>query len=380
VLLLPTAVPNDLSLAHVDVKEVFGAALVARAQRYEHFVLVDWLLASVTLLIVLSLYAKRGAVFVRESAAGPIGTGMLLGMLGLGIVWLAQLPFQLASHWWERRHGLSSVGYLTWLVDDWGLLAGEFLAVCLALLIVMALARRLGERWWLPGAVAFVAIAALFTFVSPYLSFGEKPLRSEALLAAARVDERKLGLSHVPVRIEKVSDSTPEANAAAVGIGPSRRVVLWDTLLRPPFSLHEQEVALAHELAHHARDHLLKGLGWFALFAFPAAWILMRTARRRGGMGEPEAVPLALLVMAVLQLATLPAQNWISRRIEAEADWKALQVTRNPASLQKLMVGFSKTSLGDPSPPTWAYVLLWTHPTFEQRIAMAKAWAERRSG
>ena len=111
---------------------------------------------------------------------------------------------------------------------------------------------------------------------------------------------------------------------------------------------------LAHELAHHSQEHLPKGLGWFAIFAVPGAWILMRATRSRGGMGVPEAVPVALIVVAVFQLATAPLSNHISRRMEAEADWKALQVTQDPAALQGVMQGFASTSLGDPDPPAWA--------------------------
>jgi Zn-dependent protease with chaperone function len=66
--------------------------------------------------------------------------------------------------------------------------------------------------------------------------------------------------------------------------------------------------------------------------------------------------------------------------MEAEADWKALQVTRDPRDFQRLMVGFQTTSLDDPSPPTWAYVLLTDHPTLEQRVGMARAWAAREGG
>ena len=95
-------------------------------------------------------------------------------------------------------------------------------------------------------------------------------------------------------------------------------------------------------------------------------------------MGEPAAVPLALLVTAVVQLALAPAQNLVSRRSEGEADWKALQTTRDPASARGLFREFAATSLGDPSPPTWAYVMLQSHPTLAQRVAMADAWARRR--
>src|SRR5206468_8938265 len=78
-LLLPSAVPDDLVRPHVDVGGVFGAARVARAARYERFLYADWVLAQVALFAVLVVYARRGAAYARESAAGPIGTGMLLG-------------------------------------------------------------------------------------------------------------------------------------------------------------------------------------------------------------------------------------------------------------------------------------------------------------
>jgi len=240
----------------------------------------------------------------------------------------------------------------------------------------MALARRLGERWWLPGVAVFVGIAALFSFVSPYLVFGTHPLREEPLRAAAASYERRLHLAQIPVRVLDVGN-TREVNAFAAGLGPSRRVVLWNTLVDGRFPLGEQEVVVAHELGHHASKHILKGLAWFAVFAIPGAWVLMRVTRRRGGMGVPEAVPLALLVVALMQLVASPLQNWISRRMEAEADWKALQLTHDPRDFEHLMLGFQTTSLEDPVPPTWAYVLLATHPTLEQRIAMARAWAAR---
>jgi STE24 endopeptidase len=337
---------------------------------------VLWILAQVALLLTLWLYARRGAVFVRESSAGPIGTGMLLGMLGLGIAWLVNLPFSLAAHWWRRHWEQSELSYVDWLFEDWAILGAQFLSISVALVIVMGLARKLGDRWWLPGAAVFVTIAALFTFVAPYLDFTTKPLRDENLVAAAEEYRGKLGVADVPLRVEEVSDDTDRANAYAFGLGPSRRGVFWDTMLLPPFSEREQKVVLAHELAHHSQRHLPEGLAWFALFAVPGAWILMRTTRSRGGMGAAEAIPLALLVVAVFQLATAPLANHVSRRMEAEADWKALEVTRDPAALEGVMEGFSRQSLGDPDPPRWVQLMTGTHPALAQRIAMARAWAE----
>jgi STE24 endopeptidase len=380
-LLLPTAVPDDVDLPSYDVAGAFGSDLIDEAKRYERFFYVDWILAEITLLLVLWVYSRRGVAFMKESAAGPIGTGMLLGMLGLAIVWLVQLPFRVAAHWWDRRYDVTDLDYLSWVFEDWALLAFEFASICLTLVIVMALARWLGDHWWLPGAAVFVAIATFFSFVAPYLDFGAtKPLDDPVLTEAAAKYEQELGLAHIPLRVQEVSADTEQANAFAYGLGPSRRVVFWDTLLYEPFTPGEQKVVLAHELAHHSSEHLPKGLAWFAIFAIPGAWIIMRTTRGRGGMGQPEAIPLALLVVAVLQLAAAPAENWLSRRMESEADWKALEVTRDPTSLEGLMVEFSRTSLGDPDPPGWTQLLFGTHPTLAERVAMARAWKERRGG
>ncbi len=190
--------------------------------------------------------------------------------------------------------------------------------------------------------------------------------------------ERAQGVSGIPLRIENVSGDTSQANAYAFGLGPSATIVLWDTLLDGRFTPPEVHVVLAHEIGHQSSEHIPEAVAWFGLFALAGGLVLVLTTRHRGGMGEPRAVPLALFVAAVFQLAVAPAQNVISRQSEAEADWKALQTTHNPAAARGLFREFAVTSLGDPSPATWAYVLLQTHPTLAQRVAMANAWAARQ--
>jgi STE24 endopeptidase len=370
-------VPSGLHLPAVDVERVFGKQVVRDAVHVERFFLVTWVLEQIVLFATLWWYARRGPRFARESAAGPIGTGMLLGMLGLGIVWLVELPVTLLDVWWARRHDLTESGYLEWAFEHWFELGGEFLAICFALLVVMLLARRLGEIWWIPGALVFLAVGTLFAFAQPYLVPTE-PLRDPALRKAAREFERDQGVGKIPVKVEDVSDTTSQANAYAVGFGPSRKVVLWSTMLDGSFSDAEIRVVLAHEIGHHSSRHIPKALAWFGLLALPSAYVLMRATRRRGGVGEAAAVPLALLVVAAIELALAPAQALISRRMEAEADWKALQTTRDPAAARMLFVDFGKTDLANPDPPLWAHVLLDSHPTLAQRVAMAEAWQARQ--
>ena len=136
---------------------------------------------------------------------------------------------------------------------------------------------------------------------------------------------------------------------------------------------------IAHEFAHHARYHLPKAIAWYALFAVPGAFRSPRDTAARGD-GQPAAVPLSLLVLVVLSVLATPVENVVSRRMEGEADWMALQTTRDPAGGKELFRDFSTTSLGDPDPPTWAYLLFDSHPTLMQRIAMTEQWKRLQGG
>ncbi len=368
-----TTVPASLHLPHVDEHRFFTAAQLHAAASFSTVSDLLFWGSTVAQIAALAVFARWGARWARESAAGPVGTGMLLGMLGFALVWAVQLPLAVVELWWQRRHGLSHVGYASFLFGDWLSLGGEFVFLCFALAVVMGLARRLSQAWWLAAAPAFVGLALLFAFVSPYL-LGTHRLADPQLRAIASRLEAKEGVGHVPIAVEKIHDVSSLPNAEATGLGPSRRVVLFDTLLDGRFTTGELKVVMAHELGHLARHHIWKDVGWYALFAFPGTFLLALVTRRRGGMGEPAAVPLALLALVVLQLLALPLQNAISRHMEAEADWRALVTTRDPHDMVGLMRRFVPTTLEEPNPSLWDYVWEENHPTLVQRIAMAEAW------
>jgi STE24 endopeptidase len=376
-LLWPTEVPDNLHLPQIETAAVFERQILEEARAYERFTRVNALVSVVVLLVVLAVYARHGERFARESAAGRIGTGMLLGMLGFAFVWLAQLPFGLAQLWWDRRHDVSEQGYIEWLLTSFFSLGDVFLTVCVAILIVMALAGPLRDRWWIAGAPVFACLVVLLTFIGPWFVFPTRSLEDERLAAQARRLAQEQGVSDIPVRVQDVDEFTDEPNAFAIGLGPTRRVFLWNTILESPFSDREVRVVIAHEFAHHSQDHLWKLSGSFALIALPSAWLLALATRRRGGMYAARAVPLALLVAVALQIAVTPAQNVLTRRYEAEADWVALQTARDPRAAKELHTELAQTSLQDPEPPGWAFVLFDTHPTAMQRIEMVEAWRAR---
>ena len=357
-----------------------GASELHRAQHFS-FILDLFGLAGIFLpLVVLALYAKWGHRFMRESAAGPIGTGMLLAMLGIAILWMAMLPSSVGELWWLRRYGIEKTGYAGMIFGTWAALGAEFLGICLTILIVMGFARLMGNNWWLAGAPVFVAIGLLVTFIQPYTS-GLQPLENHAALVQAEHRlANKEGVAAVPLKVENVSGMTTAPNAEAMGLGPSRRIGLWSTILDGRFSEPELEVVVAHELAHHKHNDLWKGVGWYALFVFPIAYLIARVTRRRGGMAVPLAVPLFLFAWVGLSTATLPIDNAFSRRLEAEADWTALQATNNPQAAKALFVSFVRTTDENPNPPFWDPILFGNHPTETQRIGMVEAWHARNGG
>jgi STE24 endopeptidase len=375
-----STVPSGLHLPAVDPSSFFSPAFLGRSRSYERLLDIDHLLGEIALLIVLAVYARRGEGLMRESAAGRIGTGMMLGMLGFAFVWLAEIPFGLVAVWWERRHGVSHEGYVESVISGFLGLGGEFLFVSFALLIAMGLAGLSRRWWWVVAAPLFAALALLSSYLSIYLVPNTEPLKDPATAADMRSLARTEGIPGTRAEVQEVHRFTTAPNAESVGFGATRRVILWDTLLDGRFDRREVRAVIAHELGHLAHHHTVKRVGWLILFLIPATAIVALATARMGGLGRPEAVPLALLVFVALQLLTGPLTNIVSRREEAEADWSSLRATRDPQAATGLFVHLSSTSLANPDPPTWSYVLYADHPTIVQRIAMVEAWRRQNAG
>lgn len=378
VLLWRSRIPGDLELPRLEARDFLAPGAIERAQDYERvvvWVLLGSLLAQIAALAAVACRAPRTA---RGIGLGPIGSGVIIGLVTMLVVWSAGIPFTIVLTWWDRRHDLSEVGYAEAVLGPYAELFGLTMVALVTVVLVMWLARRLGRLWWLAGAPAFAAVAAVFAFLLPYLlTAGSDRVDAPGLQAQIDRLERETGAGPTRVYVQKVSDSTSLPNAYAAGFGPSERIVLWDTLLDGRFAEGEIAVVAAHELGHVARGHVWKGLAWFALIALPLLAAVSEVARLRGGLGLPENVPLAALVLVLAGLCLAPVQNAVSRHFEKEADWIALEATRDPASLQTLFTKFSEQTLTDPTPPSWTQALFGSHPSNLERIAMAEAWAAR---
>jgi STE24 endopeptidase len=250
----------------------------------------------------------------------------------------------------------------------------------------VVLIRRLPRAWPPVAGLAGAGLTALLIFAAPlvleplayrFTPLPDGPVRDEVVrvleAAGTQVDE---------LLVADASRRTTKQNAYVSGLGGTRRVVLFDTLVQGR-SAEEVGVVLAHELGHDRNRDLARNALFGAAGSVTAAYALagaLALARRRGLTGvSPRGVAAVVAALALLQAASLPAQSWLSRRAEAAADYVALELTREPDVFEAMQRGLAEANLGDPAPPSWAYSLWWTHPTTTERIAMARAWAADRA-
>ncbi|MGH3039652.1 MAG: M48 family metallopeptidase [Gaiellaceae bacterium] len=378
VVLWRTEVPGR-ALPDLDPRDYFTAAELARIDDYRSVsrrLLLGSLAAEIAVLALAVRQARPLAARLERVGRGRVRTSVLVGLVVVVGVWLAGLPFAAVTLVRRRDFGLSEQSWGGWLTDQLTSVAVQAVLVSIAVAGAVWLAGRLGRRWWLAGAPALVAVAVVFIVVQPLVVqplFNRfEPLPDRELAAQIEELAADLGVEVDDVLVADASRRTTTANAYIAGLGPTRRVVLYDNLLDGRFTDGEIRFVSAHELAHVERRHLWKGLAWFTLLAVPGVFLLARVTDRLGGLG-PRLVPLGLAFAFGWILLTQPLANAVSRRYEAEADWLALQATRDPASGVALGRSFVRTALADPDPPAWVTFWYGTHPTAMKRIAMAES-------
>lgn len=340
------------------------------------------------LLLALALGRPRWS----RRLAARLGRRPALGSLAAGaLLWialsLASLPAGLLGHARAVEVGISTQSLGSWLYDfALGSAIGALLAA-LGIGLLAAIWRRFGSRWWLPGTVAVVALAAIYLVLSPILvgpAFNDfrrlsadDPVRADVLRLAnaAEVDVGEV----LSVDASRRGNSL---NAYIGGLGPTKRVVVYDTLLTAAQRAELRSV-LAHELGHVANKDLIRGLGFIALVAplgLLFAGLLARALLARRGVVPGTPAALAALLLGIGLAVTLLGivGNQLSRDVEASADAFALELTDDPAALIALQRRLARANLNDPDPPALTSFLLSTHPTPAERVGAALAYERER--
>jgi STE24 endopeptidase len=367
----------------MEAEELFGAAEVERGRRYHRPLYVAFVLGTA---LGLAMLAALAFTPVGDALHEPVDglpwslEAPLFAALVLVVSALVRLPVA----WWsgyrhEHRWRLSTQTLRGWVGDRLKALAVSVVLTGGALTGLVAVARWLPTWWPVAAAAAGAALVLLLGFVAPVVLepiFNRfEPLRDGELRdRLLRLAER----AGTPVRAVLVADAsrrTRKANAYVSGIGASRRVVLFDTLLgrSPP---EEIEVVVAHELGHRRERHPAKltALGMAGAGAAVATIWLVLGER----VADPRTIPHVLLLSSMLQLAALAPAAALMRRWERVCDAFALELTRDPAAFEAVFRTLTEANVADLDPPRPVRWLLQTHPTVPDRIAAARRFATVR--
>ncbi|WP_051325069.1 M48 family metalloprotease [Candidatus Solirubrobacter pratensis] len=358
----------------VEARAYFSAEELAKAVRFRNGQFL--LFAGQTAIELAVLVAA--VRWAPRAGQRPVLKGALTAAALSAATTAAALPLRAVARERAKGVGLVTQSWGGWAADvAKGTALGGALTAAGGAALVLGM-RRFGRTWWAPGAAAVAGFAVVFTFAGPIVL---DPIfnRFTPLPAGRARDDvlelaRKAGVDVGEVYEVDASRRTTAANAYVNGIGRTKRVVLYDTLLED-FTPAETRLVIAHELGHvHYRD-VPHGLLWLALVAPFATLAVARAAERLQREGATP-VPAVALSLALLAPAVGVVSNQLSRAIERRADDFALRITGEPEAMVAFERRITLQNVGDPDPPHWRQVLLGTHPDTLERIGAALAYEE----
>lgn len=369
-----------LDPVRVDVGAYFSADEIARGRRYARPQLGLMLTRSLIDAAALAHLVRRPPAPLRRRWRRPAAGGAATAA-GLSLALsLPTLPLRAISRRRAMAVGLDTQSWGAWASDVAKASAIQTAFAAGAGAAVIAGTRRFPRQWWAPmgtGAVVFGAgLAALAPVVldpifNDFTPLPEGELRSDVLGLA-----RDAGVTVGEVFSVDASRRTTAANAYVTGLGPTKRVVLFDTLL-DRYSRDEIRLVVAHELAHvHHRD-VRRGLAYAAVVAPATALAVQRLSWELSPeRGTPATLP-AVALAAMLTTGPIGLiGNRLSRAMERRADHFALELAGAPEAFVSFERTIALQNVADVDPPRWVSRLLATHPPTAERIGAAVAFAQ----
>ena len=342
--------------------------------------------------LVVASFSAVGANLSDSLGALPWwGHVLTLTVIVLFVHTAVRLPVSFwAGHLHEHRFGLSTQSPSGWFVDRLkGFAVGSVLTAG-GLLALVWIARTLPEAWPIVAASCAALLVVLGGFIAPValepIFHRFEPLKDSDLDRDIRALAEDAGVPVRNVLVANTSRRTRRANAYVSGLGRTRRVVFFDTLIaqsRPG----EIKLVAAHELAHRRERHVAKGTALGALGAAVLILILwaltnseaLSDAIDASGVADPGIVPFFLLLASLLELLSLPFGSALSRRWERAADRISLELTGDVEAFVSAHRDLALSNLSDLDPPRGLFLLLFTHPTPPKRIGNARRWLAARS-
>ncbi len=359
-----------------------------------------------------------------------LATVLLVGGFCFVAVELLLLPVRFGRLENSRAWGMTDRSVASWLEDYGKSLAVAAVIGAIVLAGLYLLIRWLPRAWWAVGATASIALALFYAFIMPQaispLFNTFTPLRDRDLLQRIQALAERAGVPVQNVLVMDASRQGRHTNAYFAGLGSTRQIVLYDTLLRPLHTLppnsvaavlglltraaspgpealvgpveagalvvgHRREVVaeiesiLAHEIGHWRHDHIVKGILLAGLGAFVGLYLVARILRwavNRAPFAlrspfDPAGVPLILLLSVVGTWIVMPVENLVSRHFERQADESSLELANHPRAFIASEKRLVRDNISNVAPTPFSVWLFATHPPAIERIQMAEEWRRR---
>ena len=358
---------------------------------------LSYILGFIFLLLILRLGIAARFRDIAESASQKRWVqGLVFIPLLLVLTDVLDLPVRLYWHQLSLHYDQSVQGWGSWFWD-WS--KEEIVSIVIGIvlaLILFAVMRYSPRRWWLVSWFPLVFVMLVLTVIWPIavepLFNKFEPLSNQHpdLVASIEKLTKRAGVPIPPDRmfLELASQKTNAINAYVTGIGASKRVVIWDTLIQKTTN-DETLFVVGHELGHYVLGHVVKGflagaaallVALYLLFR-GLHWALDRWAHEWKVSGQEDWASLAvlLLLLQVLLFFSSPAINWFSRMDEHAADVYALEITHGliPNSSEVAAHAFQalgELDLSDPNPPSFITFWLYSHPPVAERLVFAHTY------
>jgi STE24 endopeptidase len=336
-------------------------------------------------------WGRRAADVVQRLTRGRwLLSVLLVGAAVFAVQVLVALGFGLVRLEQQRAWDMTRLSVGAWL-EDFG--KGQAVAAGMGVVVIVGLyllLRYFPRTWWALAAAGGTLLGILYAILLPVLidplfhTF--HPLEDPALNQSVRALAEKAG---VPVREVLVMDASrrgSHTNAYFTGFGPTRRIVLYDTLLQD-HSRAEIESILAHEIGHWQHHHIVKGIALAAVGSFLGLFVLAQILRwavgrrplRLTSVADPAGLPLVLLLVELGTWAALPVQNAVSRHFERQADTTSLDLAGDPDVFISAEEKMARKNISNVAPNPLSVWLFATHPPVLERIDMAKEWKREHS-
>lgn len=346
----------------------------------------------VELLIILGLgISARMRDLAARVTKRPYGIALIYVVVFSIVTAIFDFPLSYyAGYVVPHQFNLSNQNFAAWIGDE----AKAFLIGLVFSLIVVPpalLVIRRVKRWWLVLWAAAIPISIFVVVIVPVVVdpvFNRfEPLKDQVLRRKLLDEAARAGIEGGRVYEVDKSRQTKEMNAYVTGLGPTNRIVMWDTLLK---KLNQDEVlaVMGHEMGHYVLHHVWQGVAWTIAIAFPVLFFAQRVYERgigRWGIaerGDAASLPWILLIVSTISFLLAPVENGISRHIEHQADIFGLELTHLNEATASSFVKFAEDSKVNPYPNALIEFWRYSHPSLGKRVDFVlkyKPW-ERGSG